>query len=369
MAVVIVAGALANKPGNGGEAWVRLSWVRGLQRLGCEVYFVEQITRPQPLHRDYFRSVIDRFDLTDQAALVTANGEPCVGLSPDRLPNADLLVNVSGHLTLPALLNRCRQKAYVDIDPAYTQIWHADPATTFAVGGHDFYFTIGENVGSPDCPIPTGGLDWRPIRQPVVLADWPVSGTDTPRRFTTVASWRGAFGPVSHAGQTYGLKVHEFRKLFDLPRRSPFEFEIALDIHPADARDRAGLVEHGWRLVGPAAVAADPEAFRRYVQNSGAEFSVAQGVYAGTNSGWFSDRTARYLASGKPSLVQDTGFGRHLPVGEGLLAFRTLDEAVAGADAIERDYPRHCAAARAIAEEYFDSDKVLTRLLHEVGVS
>jgi hypothetical protein len=374
MPVVIVAGALANKPGNAGGAWERLSWVVGLRRLGCDVYFVEQVDSAAcgGERRAWFRAVTGWFGVVDRSSLVTGAGQ-CEGLSWSHLLDvaaaADLLVNLSGQLTLAPILDRVRRTAYVDVDPGYTQIWHADPATPFAVARHDFYFTIGENIGSPDCPIPTGGLDWRPIRQPVVLADWPVTGTDDPGRFTTVASWRGAFGPVSHAGQTYGLKVHEFRKVIDLPRRSPHKFEIALDIHPADAKDRDALVEHGWRLVDPAAVAADPDAFRRYVQSSGAEFSVSQGVYAGTNSGWFSDRTVRYLASGKPVLVQDTGFGRHLPVGEGLLAFRTVDEAVAGADVIVRDYDRHCRAARAIAERFFDSDKVLTRLLREVGVA
>ncbi|HEY1381198.1 MAG TPA: hypothetical protein VGF55_30640 [Gemmataceae bacterium] len=371
MAVVIVAGALANKPGNGGEAWVRLSWVRGLQRLGCDVYFVEQVASGAGPDREYFRAVTDRFALAGRAALVC--GEAYEGLSWDRLlaaaGSAELLVNISGHLTLAPLLDRIRRKAYVDLDPGFTQFWHADPATPFAVGGHDFYFTVGQNIGSPDCPMPTGGIPWRPVRQPVVLADWPVCGDGRPDRFTTVASWRGAFGPVTFAGRTYGLKVHEFRKVIGLPRRSPHTFEIALDIHPADAKDRSALVENGWRLVAPADVAADPDAFRRYVQTSGAEFSVAQGVYVETNSGWFSDRTVRYLASGKPALVQDTGFGRHLPVGAGLVAFRTADEAVAGADAIVRGYERHCRAARAIAETYFDSDKVLGRFLEEVGVA
>src|SRR5205085_2252285 len=128
------------------------------------------------------------------------------------------------------------------------------------------YFTIGENIGAPDCPIPTSGICWRPVRQPVVLADWPVSTDRGEGRFTTVASWRGPFGPVAFGGKTYGLKVHEFRKFLDLPRRSSQQFEIALDIHAADQKDRNALVEHGWRLVDPRIVATDPFAFHRYVQ-------------------------------------------------------------------------------------------------------
>jgi hypothetical protein len=212
-------------------------------------------------------------------------------------------------------------------------------------------------------------MRWRPTRQPIVLGDWPVSAAGDRRRFTTVASWRGAFGPVEFGGKRYGLKVHEFRKFIELPRRCPHAFEIALDIHAGDQKDLSALKQHGWHITAPREVAGDPDAFRRYVQESGAEFSVAQGIYVETNSGWFSDRSVRYLASAKPVLVQDTGFGRHLPVGEGLIAFRTLDEAVDGAERIVRDYEKQCRAARAVAEEYFDSDRVLGRFLDEVAVA
>jgi hypothetical protein len=381
-----VAGAVANKPRNGGGAWERMSWVAGLRRLGLEVYFVEQLAPEvcvdaagEPtafdasVNLDWFRSVTRRFEFADRSALVFAGGEQCAGVSWQRLlevaERADLLVNLGGHLTLPPLLEHIRRKAYIDVDPGFTQFWHADPTSPFTVGGHDFYFTIGENIGSPDCPIPTGGMRWRPTRQPVILGDWPAVAKVERARFTTVASWRGAFGPVSFNGRTYGLKVHEFRKFLDLPRRARETFEIALDIHPNDHKDLAALLDHGWVITDPRSVASHPAAFRRYVQDSAAEFSVAQGIYVETNSGWFSDRSVRYLASGKPVLVQDTGFARHLPVGEGLIAFRTLDEAVEGTDRIVRDYEQHCRAARAIAEEYFDSDRVLGRFLDEVGIA
>jgi hypothetical protein len=149
----------------------------------------------------------------------------------------------------------------------------------------------------------------------------------------------------------------------------PTIFEIALNIHPGDHKDRAALEASGWRITDPLIAAGTPDAFRRYVQESGAEFSVAQGIYVDTDSGWFSDRTTRYLASGKPVLVQDTGFSRSLPTGQGLVAFRTLEEAVRGAESIVADYAGHCRAAREIAERYFDSDVVLGRLMEEVGVS
>jgi hypothetical protein len=385
LTTILVAGALANKYLNGGEAWVRLSWVRGLQRLGFGVYLVEQIGRTDCLdasgavapfdrsvNRDYFGRVTSAFGLAGRAALLYEDGQRTYGMNRADLEavasRADLLVNISGHLTADAVRGRVRRTAYIDIDPGFTQFWHAAGNPGARLAGHDFYFTIGENVGSPGCPIPTGGLRWRSTRQPVVLEDWPVCDTDRPGRFTTVASWRGPYGPVEHEGKTLGLKVHEFRKVVDLPRRVPCTFEIALDIHPSDGKDLQLLRENGWQLVDPRAVAADPFAFRRYVQTSGAEFSAAQGVYVQTQSGWFSDRTVRYLASGKPALVQETGWGRNLLPGEGLLTFRTTEEAAAGAADILRDYGRHCRAARALAEVAFDSDKVLRRLTEEVGV-
>ena len=399
--VVIVGGALANKPHNGGEAWVRMSWAAGLRRLGFDVYFVEQIAAASctdaaghpaaagaSAQRRYFDDVTRAFGLADRSALVVTGGggsgaeTVCAGVPWDALLRAasgcELLVNISGHLTCRPLLDRVRRRAYVDIDPGFTQFWHADPATPFEVAGHDHYFTIGENIGDADCPIPTAGVAWQTVRQPVVLDDWPVVPAPRPNRFTTVASWRGAFGPVDFGGRRFGLKVHEFRKVLDLPGRlggttpavyrTAAEFELALAIHPADAADLAALERNHWRVVSPAAVAADPAAFRDYVQGSGAEFSVAQGIYVDTNSGWFSDRTVRYLAAGRPALVQQTGFAGHLPTGEGLLAFATADEAAAGAESILRDYDRHAQAARAIAAEFFDSDRVLGRFLAAAGV-
>ena len=382
MRTVVVGGAVANKYRNGGEAWVRLSWIRGLQRLGWRVYFVEQISpgacvaadgSPAPFERSatraYFDRVMEQFDLVGSSALVLGEGEATSGLSYQNVlelaGDAELLVNVSGHLHDRELMRRVRRRAYIDLDPGFTQFWHVQGNTGARLEGHDVYFTVGENIGTSASTIPTCGIDWRPLPPPVVLADWPAADP-APGAFTTVGAWRGAFGPVVDEGRTYGLKVHEFRKVIELPRRVPdAQFEIALEIHPGDAKDREALLANGWRLTDPRVEVPGPLEFRRYVQRSGAEFSVAQGIYVDTASGWFSDRTVRYLASGKPALVQETGFDRNYPVGEGLLSFRTLDEAAEGAERIRSDYERHSRAARALAEERFDSDKVLTRFLEE----
>lgn len=385
MALVVVSGALANKPYQGGEAWVRLSWVHGLKKLGLDVYFVEQIARQScsdeagrpcafedSINARYFKYVTNRFGLVDSAALIERDGDKIYGATRAELMetagSADLLVNISGHLTWRPLLERLRRKAYIDIDPGFTQFWHADPGTSFEVAEHDYYFTIGENVGRPECSIPAADIPWRPIRQPVVLDDWPVARDNIGARFTTVANWRGPFGPVEFDRKRFGLKVHEFRKFIELPRRSSAKFELALNIHPDEQKDLAMLRQNGWQLVDPIRAADTPDKFRRYVQQSLAEFSVAQGIYVDTNSGWFSDRTVRYLASGKPVLVQDTGFSENLPVGEGLLAFRTFDEAIAGAESILANYQRHSEVARGIAWEYFNSDRVLASLLQQTNV-
>jgi hypothetical protein len=384
MTTVLVSGAIANKLYNGGAAWTRLSWTLGFHELGCRVFFVEQIGRDtcvddagavttfeRSANLAYFRQIMERFGLAGSAALVYEGGEQVDGMAYAELldvaASADLLVNISGHLTLEPLLRRLRRKAYIDLDPGFTQFWDMADSDGPRLAGHDYYFTIGENIGVSGCPIPTGGIRWHPTRQPIVLEQWPVT-SGTLDRFTTVASWRGPYGPIQYDGRTYGLKVHEFRKFLALPKLTGQRFEIALDIYPADQPDRDALLQHGWRILAPRRVVPDPETFRRYVQTSGAEFSVAQGIYVVTWSGWVSDRTVRYLASGKPALVQDTGFSHRYPVGEGLVTFRTLDEAVDGAKRIRRDYSAHCAAAHALAETYFDSNIVLSQLIEAAGV-
>lgn len=385
MKTVLFSGALANKPFNGGNAWSRLSWILGFKKLGFEVYFFEQIGREacvdgtgavssfaSSVNLAYFQSIMSQFGLSQCSALIYGNGDEVYGLPFDKLgplaSRARLLFNFSGHLTLPEIREKIGCKLYYDDDPGFTQFWHAQQDPGARTWDHDFYFTIGENIGKPDCPIPDAGLDWRHTRPPVVLEEWPVATQSRLDRFTTIASWRGPFGPVQHNGKTYGLKVHEFRKFIELPQQSGHPFEIALQIHPADKRDLDSLLAHGWRISDPKQTADSPDAFRRFVQASGAEFSVAQGIYVDTQSGWFSDRTVRYLASGKPALVQDTGFSATYPVGEGLVSFRNIGEAIEGAHRIARDYKKHCVAARKLAEEHFDATKVIRQMADDIDL-
>jgi hypothetical protein len=378
---IVVAGALANKPLSGGEAWVRLSWTLGLRRLGFDVWFVEQISASDcvdvaghlapfaaSVNRAFFRGVVATHGLAGRAALLCDDGQtegvPRCTLR-DALHDAVLLVNISGHLRDRTLLGAARRRAFVDIDPGYTQIWHLQGLGDDRLDDHDCLFTIAENIGRPGCRIPTLGLRWHTVRQPVVLDDWPVLAATERDRFTTVGTWRSTYGALELDGVRYGQKVHQFRRFLELPARAGARFELALDIDPAETPDLEALDRHGWHRANPRRVAGDAEAFRRYVQGSGGEFSAAQGVYVDTMSGWFSDRSVRYLASGRPVVVQDTGFDRHLPVGDGLHAFRELSDAAAAVDSVLSDYDGNSRAARAIAEEYFDSDIVLARFLDD----
>lgn len=376
---IVVAGAIANKVGSGGEAWVRMSWVRGFAELGYDVDFVEQIGADACVdetgapadagisyNRRYFDRVIRRFGLDGSATLVVDDGRTFGHRRDemlDRIREADLLVDISGHLRDEGLARAARRSVLVDIDPGFTQYWHAMGVAP--IPEHDVYFTIGENIGSSTCSIPTCGRRWHATRQPVVLDDWPVSDDATRSfdRFSTVGNWRGPYGAITIEGRILGLKVHEFRKVIALPTEVEARFELAMSFHPADAADRDALRATGWDVVDPAEHCAEPDAFRRYVQASSAEFSVAQGVYVETRSGWFSDRTARYLASGLPVLVQDTGFSGLLPTGLGIVPFSTYDEAIAGARDILARYDEHRIAARSIAESRFASDVVLSRFL------
>ena len=383
---VVVGGAIANKAGNGGESWVRLSWAEGLRRLGLDVWLVEEIApetcvddegKPasfqESANRSYFAHVARHHGWAGRAVLVCPGDEPqawgaswadAVAVATD----ADALVNISGNLRHPSLVAGPRHVAYVDLDPGFTQIWQEQGAD-LGLDRHDLFFTLGARIGAPGCPIPTGGREWRHVHPPVVLDDWPVVPCEFPELFTTVGSWRGAYGPVEHEGRRYGVKAHEFRKLAPLPGLAPGRYEIAMSVDSGDERDRHLLADAGWSLRKPSEVAADPACFRRYVQGSGAEVSAAQGMYVQSMSGWFSDRTVRYLASGRPALVQDTGFGGELPTGVGLVPFTDLAGAVAGVARISTDWAAHSEAARAIAEVHFAHDVVLPRFLDACGIA
>lgn len=370
---IVVAGAIASKVHNGGEAWVRMSWLDAVRSVGRDAWLIEQIDLPSPAQITYFGHVVDWFGVADRCLLVDGHGTTVRGPegvdARDVADSAEALLNISGHLRGTSVFERFSRRVLVDIDPGYTQIWHAQGLSGANVVGHQAFSTIGENIGTDGCVIPTNGLTWIPTRQPVSIPTWdtPVAPSESTVRFTTVAAWRGSYGAVEFDGRRYGVKAHEFRKIFDLPSRCEgAAFEIALDIHGGDDTDRRGLVDAGWTLTDPFVASSTPERFRRYVQGSSAELSVAQGVYVDTCSGWFSDRTARYLAAGRPAVVQDTGFTRSIAAGHGLLTFT---DAASAADAVAEvccNYAHHAGAARRVARRHFDPQTIITRLFDEV---
>jgi hypothetical protein len=373
---VVVAGAVAQKPGSAGHAWQFLQYLLGLRRLGHEVLFYDRLAPGGDAARRragvaWLRAVLEGVGLGDAWTLDLGDGRHA-GLDRHRalafVADADALINVMGYVTDEEVLGTARRRVFLDTDPGFGQMWHAlGLADLFA--GHDVHVTIGERIGEPDCTVPDCGLAWVTMPQPVVLEQWPAQRAGSGHRVTSVASWRGAYGPVVYDGHTYGLRVHQFRRFADLPRRAGGTFELALDIHPADAADRRLLVDGGWIPVAPAAVAGTVEGYRRYVQGSDAELMIAKGMYVDSRSGWLSERSLCYLASGRPVIAQDTGFTERYPAGDGLLAFSTPDEALAAIEALRAEPRRHAQAARAMAEEHFDSDRVLGRLLDSVFAS
>jgi len=384
VAGILVGGSVAQRPGAGGHTWVFLQYLLGLQRLGHEVALVDRLEpdmcldetgRPCEPERSpnirYLAEVMERFGLGDRWAVLVDGGTRSLGMSRAALDRAadgaDLILNVNGFVDDPATMARVGLRAYLDIDPGFGQMWRAlGLHDMFA--GHDAYVTIGERIGAADCTIPTCGLDWITTPQPVVLTEWEPQPPEDSGAFTSVASWRGPFAPIEYMGVTYGLRVHEFRRFAELPRRSSEAFEVALDIHEAETADLELLGVNGWRLADPAVAAADPWAYREYVRASKAELMVAKGMYVKSCSGWVSDRSICYLASGRPVVAQETGFSALYPAGTGLLAFDDLDGATAAVEEVASDYERHSRAARTIAEEHFDSDIVLRRLLEELGI-
>jgi hypothetical protein len=373
--VVVVAGSLAQRPARGGHAWVFLQYLLGFRRLGYEVLFVDRLS-PDMFDADagwpptaaiaWLHETMRSHGLEDSYALLLGGEEPreSVGLTRERaierLRESVFLLDVMGFLGEEELLGAASRRVFLDIDPGFPQMWQ-ELGQHESFGRHDAYATVGLRVGEEESSVPTCGIDWIRTPQPVVLERWPVS--EPGPAYTSVATWRGPFEPIDFDGQRYGLRAHQMRGFAQLPAAVAAPLELALDIDDADAADAELLREGGWGLVSPEAVAGSAYSYRDYVRRSRGEIGVAKDMYVRSRGGWLSDRSLCYLASGKPVLAQSTGFEREVETGAGLIAFETCDEAAAGLEEFERDYARHSAAARELAVERFDSDRVLTGLL------
>ncbi len=382
---IVVAASFAQRPHVGGHHWVRLQYILGFRHLGWDVLFLDRLEPDmcvdesgarcaveESVNLRYVQEVVRSFDLQEDYALFYNGGERVFGLSRekvlDRVRSSSLLLNVMGFFNNEEVLGGAPYRAFLDLDPGFGQMW-CELGLHNPFQGYDAYVTIAERIGEPGCTVPDCGIAWITTRQPVVLDYWQAAPPAPESAFTSVGAWRGPFGPIEYRGRTYGLRAHEFRKFFELPKRTDQRFQVALDIHSAETRDLEQLEQNGWTLIHPHTAARDPWVYRDFVRGSKAEFLVAKNMYVESQSGWFSDRSICYLASGRPALVQDTGLAGLYPLGEGLLTYRTLEEAVEGVEAISSDYERHCRAAREIAEEHFDSDGVLGRLLEKLEVT
>jgi len=377
---VVLLGMLSNMP-VAGVAWQTLHYLVGLQRLGCDVTYLEA-------HRLYpsmfgssegAASYIDRilrpYGFGDRWAYEARHDvQQCFGLSEGelrrRLESADLVINLHGG-TMPKPEHYANgHLIFLETDPVALQIELHDglqSAVDF-LSPHAAFFTFGENYGQADCRLPVSDcFPFKPTRQPVVM-EWWQSDSPAGAAFTTIGNWNQdhRHRAVYFEGTAYGWSKHaEFMKLLDLPQRVSQPFELALAT--CGDEDRQMLEEHGWHVRDALGLSQNLCTYRDYICASRGEFTVAKDQNIQFRSGWFSDRSATYLAAGRPVINQETGFSNVLPTGEGLFAFTTMDEVIDAIDEINADYPRHSRAAQAIAHEYFDSDVVLGRLLTDVG--
>ena len=381
---VVLAGSVAQRASVGGHTWVFLNLLLGFRQLGWNVHLVDRLEPGMCVDRHgraasfrnsanlaYLADVMDRFGLGDCWTVGYDGWRETAGATREQtlavLQRSQFVLNVMGFLDDPELLGAAPCRVFLDIDPGFGQMWRA-LGLHDVFDGHDRFVTVGQNVGRRECPVPDVGLDWITTKPPVVLDQW--DPTHPPgRAYTSVVTWRGPFAPVEYEGTTYGLRAHEMRRFTDLPERTGCRFELALSIDPADDADSDRLRRAGWRLTDPRHVAPDPWAYRAFVQSSRGELMIAKQMYVAARTGWFSDRSACYLAAGRPVVAQDTGLADHLPVGAGLVTFTDVGGAVEAVREIERDWPRHAAAARAIAEECFAAPRVLRRMIDALGVA
>jgi len=371
---IIIAGTIG-RSGLGGQAWATLQYLLGLRALGHEVVYLEDCGRSSWVY------VWEKEDWTHEldypAAYVHASLEPfglgdcwiyrdnyrSLGLPLEKFldfcSRADLLImRAAPFWNWRQEYERPRRRAFIDVDPGFTQIAIAngDAGLAEGIARAEQRFTYAERFGAKDCAIPAAGGPWLKTRPPIFLPEWPVADA-VATHFTSVMRWQG-FKEVVHQGIRYGQRDKEFPRYFDLPRRTPQKFLIAqMGVKPEL------LAQHGWEVALGEVISRTPQSYREFIQRSRAEFSVPKNGYVAMRGGWFSDRSVCYLASGRPVVIEDTGLADWLPIGEGLLTFNDPDSALRCVETVNLDYEPHRQAARRVAEEHFATDKVLPALL------
>jgi hypothetical protein len=367
----------------GGMLSCCLQWIVGFQRLGHDVTVVEKRGWPNscynPVNRTasddcahgiaVLRELLGRFGLEQRWCYVDAGGN-YHGLSKpqvqDAFASADAYVDYGSHGLWREEAERAATRVYVDGEPAFRQMRMAsNPREADKLAGYDHYFTVGQNIGTPRCTAPTAGIQWNHVHSPVVADLFTDVGPPPPgAAFTTVMNWQ-SHDPLIYEGQRYGQKDVEFEKFLNLPRHVAAPMEVAVSGQVPEQRLRAG----GWRVRDAQAATISYDGFIDYIAGSRGEFTVCKNVFVATRSGWFSDRSAVYLACGRPVVMQDTGFSAHLPVGRGLMAVNTMEEAAQAITAIECDYAAHSEQARQVAREHLDHRPVIGGFLSRIGLA
>jgi hypothetical protein len=383
---IVLLGMMSKIP-VAGAVWGTIHYLIGFERLGYEAYYVEAHARTPSMFMNsredngttkaaaFIADVMRRFDLSDRWAFHALHEDGrCYGMSETRLKelyqSAALIINYHGgtmplpeHSTTGRLL-------YLETDPVELEIelYNADERAIKFLAPHFAFFTWGLNYGNSDCRVPLPEqLEFRPSPPPVMLDLWQPYADGPGTKLTTIGNWRQMWRDVVFQGETYYWSKHyEFLKFLDLPKRCDQEFELALS--SCDENDRRLLEGNGWKVRHALSLSNDLDAYRQYIANSRGEFTVAKDQNVRLRSGWFSERSAQYLASGRPVITQQTGFSNYLPTGEGLFAFSTTEEILHAVASINSDYERHSRAALEIAREHLSYDVVLSRLLAQVGL-
>jgi hypothetical protein len=376
----VVAAVIAHCPTNAaGNTWAFMNWALGLRSLGWDVWLVENIgtdelSYPNPdetadpgqsANALHWETTVRAFGFEGRATLFFD------GQSPDRerfrafAEGSELFVNLSGQFKLHDLVAPIPRRAYVDLDPAFSQIWAVAFGCDMNWASHTHFYSVGTTLATAH--IPNTGIDWRPVVPPVSLDHWPALAPAEPTApWTTVTYWYG-FSELEWDGVRMGIKRDSFLALVDLPGRSGGRFRVATDLEEAWG-DYGEFRVAGWEFCRPEVAGASVATYRSFIAASRGEIGVAKHGYVAARSGWLSDRTVCYLASGRPAVLQDTGWTRWLPGRPGLRAFATLDEAAEAIREIEADYPTHASEARRVAEEIFAADRVLPEFLRPMGI-
>jgi hypothetical protein len=365
----------------GGMVWHHLQYVLGLKKLGYDVCFIEDSEdypacyNPETYETSsdasfglrFIDDCFSRLGLKENWAYYDAHKNQWFGRPKEKIldffASADIVLNISGANPLRDWALQVPKRVYIDTDPAFIQTRHlTDENAKRLAEKHNSFFTFGENFGADDCQIPDDGFAWQPTRQPLVLDEWKVTKGNKNNFWTTVMQW-DSYQTAEYNGQIFGMKSASFDEYTDLPQMTLEKFELALGSETAPGKF---LQSKGWKITNPLIPTRTPWTYQKFIQDSKAEWTVAKHGYASSKNGWFSERSACYLASARPVLTQETGFSKFIECGAGLLSFSTKEEVLEGIEKINSDYRQHCKTAREIAVEFFSYEKVLSKLLDEI---